>query len=194
MPLSAGFSLIELLVTMVIIIILATLYWSPNSGNRQSQLKTACQKNLQKVYVAMEIYANENAGRFPVAAGPRNSEQALDVLVPRYTSDTSAFICPGSRDGALPAGESFLKGKISYAYYMGYGLADAQQVLMTDKQVDTQSKAVGQPLFSTTGKPPGNNHRKYGGNLLFCDGHIDMSPAQAPVSLVLTQGVVLLNP
>ena len=190
----AAFSLIELLITVAIILILTTLYFGPNTSNRQSALKRVCQKNLEKIYVSMEIYANEHGGKFPETAGAQTSEEALDMLVPKYTSDTSAFICPGSSDGALPAGESFKSRKISYAYYMGRFSTNGQQVLMSDRQVDTRAKSAGQTVFSTTGKPPGSNHRKFGGNFLFCDGHTEMSPALAPFALGLTNGEVLLNP
>ncbi len=64
---------------------------------------------------------------------------------------------------------------------MGRSTSTPQQVLMSDRQVDTQSKAAGQAVFSSTGKPPGSNHDKYGGNLLFCDGHVELIPAQHPI-------------
>src|SRR5262249_2220642 len=86
-----AFSLIELLITMAIILILATLYWSPNSANRQRPFQSACQKNLQKIYVALQIYGNEHAGKLPQVAGARTSQEALDLLVPKYTSDTASF-------------------------------------------------------------------------------------------------------
>jgi prepilin-type processing-associated H-X9-DG protein len=104
------------------------------------------------------------------------------------------FVCPTSKDPPLPAGESFRKRKISYAYYMGRLDAGASEVLMTDWQVDTLSKTAGRAVFSETGQAPGNNHGKTGGNLLFTDGHADWCPPRAPGSLVFTQGVVLLNP
>jgi prepilin-type N-terminal cleavage/methylation domain-containing protein/prepilin-type processing-associated H-X9-DG protein len=191
---NAGFSLIELLVTVAIILILTTLYFGPNNANRQQALKRACQKNLEKLFVSMEIYANEHGGKFPELAGAKTSEEALDVLVPKYTSDPSPFICPGSSDSALPAGESIRTRKISYAYYMGRYFTNSQQVLMSDQQVDTQAKAAGHAVFSATGKAPGNNHRKFGGNFLFCDGHCEMSPSVATFALGLTNGEVLLNP
>jgi prepilin-type N-terminal cleavage/methylation domain-containing protein len=189
-----GFSLIELLVTLALLIILTTMYWGFSSGSHQRQQQKACQSNLAKIYVALGIYATDHGERFPDVAGARTSEEALDALVPRYTVDTASFICPGSKDSALPAGESFLKRRISYAYYMGRRPADAQEALMSDKQIDTQGKAAGQNVFSSTGKPPGNNHHKYGGNFLFCDGRLELTPTRPPFSLVLTQGVVLLNP
>lgn len=193
-PQTQAFSLLELLVTIAIILILVTLYWSPNSGSRQRSLQTACQKNLQKVYLALEIYGNDFGGYFPIVPGAHTSSEALDLLIPKYTSDTDTFICPGSKDSALGSGASLARHKISYAYYMGRGITNGQAALMSDKQIDTQPKAVGQLVFSTTGKPPGNNHRKYGGNFLFCDGHTELSPAQAAFPLPLAKGEVLLNP
>jgi prepilin-type N-terminal cleavage/methylation domain-containing protein len=190
----SAFSLIELLVTMAIIIILTSLYWGSGSASRQKQAQKECRKNLQNIYIAMQIYANDHAGKFPDVPGARTSEEALDLLVPKYTANTAVFICPGSDDSALPGAESLLKRKISYALYMGRSISDSGEALMSDRQVDVSSKAIGQMVFSSTGKGPGNNHHKYGGNFLFCDGRTEESPPRAAVSLVLTQGVVLLNP
>lgn len=189
-----GFSLVEMLIVLVLLIIMTSMYWSSSSASRQHQLQKDCQKNLLKVYLAMDTFANEHGGTYPYLATAQNSEDVLDVLVPRYTSDTSVFICPGSKTSPLEPGQSLRQGKISYAFYMGRTSKDTQAALLSDRQVDTQSKAVGQLLFSSNGKPPGNNHYKYGGNVLFVDGHVDLSPAHAAMPLGLPQGVVLLNP
>ena len=191
----AGFSLIELLAVTAILLLLFTLYWgSSASDNQQRKAQRDCQDHLQKIYMAMEIYANDHAGKFPEAPGARTSAEALDPLLPRYTVDTAAFICPGSKDPPLPAGQSFRQHRISYAYYMGRRATESQQALLSDQQVNAQSKNAGEYAFSSSGKPPGNNHGKLGGNFLFCDGRAESSPARVPFSLVLTQGVVLLNP
>jgi prepilin-type processing-associated H-X9-DG protein len=126
--------------------------------------------------------------------GDADLRQPLGLLVPHYTVDTSIFVCPGGKDAPLPSGISFTNRKISYAYYMGQRLGDAQQPLMSDRQVNALPKRAGDPVFSAEGKPPGNNHSKYGGNFLFGDGHADLTPPQLSFSLVTTQGVVLLNP
>jgi len=171
------------------------MYWGGNSASRQKTRIGTCQKNLQRIYIAMQIYANEHSTKFPAKTGAKLSEEPLDQLVPRYTSDTSAFICPGSKDSQLPGGESIAKRKISYAYYMGRTANDsASEALLSDRQVDTQSKSQNQALFSTDVKPPGTNHRQYVGNILFCDGHADHSDPRSSFSLVVTQGIVLLNP
>jgi prepilin-type N-terminal cleavage/methylation domain-containing protein/prepilin-type processing-associated H-X9-DG protein len=191
----AGFSLIELLAVVAILLLLFTLYWgSSASGDQQRQLRKDCQVHLQKIHMAMQIYANDHEGKFPETPGARTSEEALDALVPRYTVDTAAFICPGAKDFPLPAGQSIRQHRISYAYYMGRRATEPQAVLMSDQQVDTQSRNAGEYAFSSTGKPPGNNHGKLGGNFLFCDGHAESTPARVPFSILLPQGVVLLNP
>lgn len=189
----AGFSMIELLITVLIILILTTLYWSPNRASRQKGIQLACQKNLQKNYIALQIYANDSGGKFPHLASARSSGEVLDLLVPKYTSDTSTFICPGSKDALLPAGASLRAFRVSYAYYMGLEITNSQP-LMSDKQINTLAKPAGGQAFSITGKPPGNNHRRYGGNFLFCDGHVELTPPQVPFALELEKGEVLLNP
>jgi prepilin-type processing-associated H-X9-DG protein len=170
------------------------MYWGSNTASRQRKQQVLCQQNLQKLFVALQIYANDQAGKFPEVTNAQTSEAALDRLVPKYTVDTDSFICPGSGNSSLPSGESLLKRRISYAYYMGWRATDEQMVLLTDRQVNTSAKTNGQSLFSTTGAAPGNNHKKYGGNLLFCDGHIQLSPSAAPIGLPLPPGGVLLNP
>jgi prepilin-type N-terminal cleavage/methylation domain-containing protein len=190
----AAFTLIEMLITLALMLIMMIMLYGFGSQGHQQRQKKACQKNLQKIYVALEIFANEHDGAFPRLADATTAEEPLALLVPRYTADTSCFICPGSKDAPLPSGESFAKRRISYAYFMGRQLANSAELLMTDKQVNTQQKIAGDGVFSTTGKLPGNNHHKYGGNYLFCDGRMEMSSARAPFPLVWPEGVMLLNP
>jgi predicted RecB family nuclease len=65
---------------------------------------------------------------------------------------------------------------------------------MSDRQINTLPKSAGDIAFSINGKPPGNNHHKYGGNVLFSDGHMEMTPPKISFSLAVPPGVVLLNP
>jgi prepilin-type processing-associated H-X9-DG protein len=136
----------------------------------------------------------ENFSRFPATTNAPTSEHPLETLVPRYSADTSIFLCPGSKDKPFPSGEPLSQHKISYAYYMGLHSGGDPGALMSDAQVNTNSKSSGDQIFSTTGKPSGNNHHKFGGNVLFSDGHVEMTKPTLEFSLVVTQGVVLLNP
>jgi prepilin-type N-terminal cleavage/methylation domain-containing protein len=195
---SGGFSLIELLITLALMVILTTMMYGFASAKHQRTQKQLCADNLQKIYLAMQIYANDFGGRLPLSTNATTSEQVLDELVPRYTADTSIFICPGGRDSQIPNGEPLTKHKISYAYYMGYQLPTNENatpfVLMSDRQINTEPKHAGEIVFSPNGKSPGNNHHKYGGNFLFSDGSMQSSPAQLAFSLAATPDVVLLNP
>jgi prepilin-type processing-associated H-X9-DG protein/prepilin-type N-terminal cleavage/methylation domain-containing protein len=189
-----GFSLIEMLITVALLIVISTMYFGFSSPTRQRSARKNCELNLQKIFLAQEIYARDNAGKFPAVSGARNSEEPLDLLVPRYTVERKIFICPGSKDSPIPPSESLRTDKISYAYYMGWHSGENVFALMSDAQVNTNSKSAGDEIFSATGNPPGNNHHQFGGNILFTDGHVMQSPSNLVSSITLTQGVVLLNP
>ena len=189
-----AFSLLELLISLVLVTIMFFLLYGHGAGGQQLKRKQKCQKNLQDLYVALQIFGNEHSDMLPAALGAKTSEAALGQLVPKYTSAASSLTCPASKDSRLPDGEPIGERKISYAFYMGRRIADANEVLVSDEQVNTLAKQKGEIVFSPDGKKPANNHHKYGGNFLFCDGRLEMSSAKAPFPLPLTNGVVLLNP
>jgi prepilin-type N-terminal cleavage/methylation domain-containing protein len=190
----AGFSLVELLVTLALMCVLSVMLYSFGSASHQRSQIKLCADNLQKIYLALQIYANDFQGELPEKTNAATSEEALNELVPRYTADTSIFICPGGRDAPIPSGEPLTKHKISYAYFMGNRLNPPTNPILSDRQVNTRPKAKGALVFSDTGEPPGNNHHKYGGNFLLGDGSVAQSPPHLPFPLTLPPGVVLLNP
>lgn len=195
LPRRAAFALVELLVTLALLVVVAVMLHGFGSRSNQQRQMKSCQKNLQTIYVALEIFANEHGGLFPVQAGAQTSEQPLSVLVPRYTVASEAFVCPGSKDSALPTAASFAGRKISYAYFMGRALTnDPGEMLMTDRQINTLPKPKGAQMFSTDGDAPGNNHHQYGGNYLFVDGRLEQGAALARFPVTALPGVVLLNP
>jgi prepilin-type N-terminal cleavage/methylation domain-containing protein len=194
-PVEDGFSLLELLIVVAIIFVLFTLYFGGGTRGYQTKQIANCEKNLQNIYVALKSFSMDNHDQLPATAGAATSEIPLSQLIPRSTTGAGFFICPGSKDSHLPDAQPFANRKISYAYYMGRTLNEgADQPLLSDRQVNTSSKRVGEPLFSGNGKKPGNNHRQYGGNVMFCDGNIQSSPASSAFVLTNTPKVVLLNP
>ena len=188
-------SLLEVLLVMVIIFIVFTLYLSAGSKSGQEKRLAACAVNLQNIYAALNTFSQDNNGALPDVAGAQTSEVPLSRLVPKYTTGTEFFICPGGNDKPLPEAQPFAELKISYAYYMGRALADGSGApLMSDAQVDTAPKTPGQTVFSLNGKKPGNNHNKFGGNFLFCDGNVQSTPAVLTFALPPATNVILLNP
>jgi prepilin-type N-terminal cleavage/methylation domain-containing protein/prepilin-type processing-associated H-X9-DG protein len=196
--LRTGFSLIELLITVALIAVLSAMMFGFASSRHQRTQKQLCADNLQKIYLSLQIYANDYKGALPEYANAQTAEEPLNELVPKYTTDTSIFICPGGRDSEIPAGEPLTRHKISYAYYMGRQLNAspdaAPVVLLSDRQVNTEPKTAGEFVFSPDGKAPGNNHNKFGGNFLFSDGSVQPGDPRLTFSLAVPPGVVLLNP
>jgi prepilin-type processing-associated H-X9-DG protein len=190
-----GFTLIVLLVSMAIIMLLYFVMLGSGSKAGQARGKAACAANLAQMQAILSLFAAEHDGVFPIVASATTSEAPLSELVPHYTSDTSIFICPGSKTSALPGAQPFADRRISYAYYMGLRRdSPAETPLVSDAQIDTHPKRGGDALFSVNGKAPGNNHRAYGGSVLFVDGHVETGGAVATRDLAIPAGVVLLNP
>ena len=192
---AAGFSLLELFLVAVILFIVFTLFISAGSKSGQEKRLAACQVNLQNIYAALRTFSQDNNGALPAVPGAQTSEAPLSRLVPKSTTDTEIFICPGGGDKPLPGAQPFADKKISYAYYMGRALPDGPEApLASDAQVDAAPKTPGQTVFSPDGKRPGNNHNKFGGNVLFCDGNVQYTPSRLAFPLPLATNVVLLNP
>jgi len=192
---ASGFTVLEVFLVMVILFVVFTLFLSAGSKSGQEKRLAACQNNLQSLYAAMKTFSMDNNGALPAVPGAETSEAPLSRLVPKDTTDTELFICPGSNDKPLPEAQPFADKKISYAYYMGRTFeAGSAAPLISDAQIDTAAKSAGQLVFSPDGKKPGNNHNKFGGNVLFCDGNVQYTPARLTFPLPLATNVVLLNP
>ncbi len=190
-----AFSLLELLCTVAILLILTVIMTTHGQASAAKKKRVGCEANLEKISLALNLYQNDNHGAYPSLTTASNSESVLSMLVPQDTAETAIFICPGSDDKELAEGQGFNGETISYAYYMGRGSNDDPgSVIITDRQVNDSSKTAGQPIFSATGKPPGNNHGKTGGNLLLLNGTVQFSLPSAERDLLLNGRLRLLNP
>jgi prepilin-type N-terminal cleavage/methylation domain-containing protein len=190
-----GFSLVELLVVLALMLIMYVMLLSPGSRSYQRRQQAACRRNLQFLHMTLQMYAADYRGAYPATPRAETSEAPLSLLVPRYTTRTDIFICPGSGDRTLPQGESFARRQISYAYVMGLtNDSPAEQWLMSDAQAHLRPKEPGDLLFATDTRQAGNNHRQFGGNLLFCDGRAEFSPALANTPVGVPPHTVALNP
>jgi prepilin-type N-terminal cleavage/methylation domain-containing protein len=191
---SSAFSLVELLVVLALLVILTVMGTSRFSASARRKDLAACQRNLQKLYLALSIYRSDN-GAYPFLTGATTPSAPLSLLIPKSTTVTEIFICPGSRDNLLAQGERFADRRISYAYYMGYATNDdPQEIIVTDWQIDNAPKKRGQQIFSLDGSKPGNNHYSAGGNLLSLGGDVSGCGPKATRDLLFSQSVTLLNP
>ncbi|NQU10635.1 type II secretion system protein [bacterium] len=191
----AGFTLVELLITLALMIIMYVALYGSFARSHQEKMKIVCRKNLQAVHLALQLYAADHRDAYPFIRDATTAEPPLSLLVPRYTAATDIFICPGTKTRPPPQAPGFGGRPISYAYYLGHGRNDGSEtVLMSDRQVDTAAKVAAQLVFSPDGKPPGDNHKNYGGNLLSADGRVEESPPHASRDLPCPPGITLLNP
>ena len=191
-----GFSYVELLVSTAIIGILWMIYLGPGSHGYEMKKKALCVQQLQQMHLVLDLYAKEHDGAFPSVPGAETADVPLNLLVPQYTADTGLFICPAGVPSSLPEAQPIAGRRISYAYYMGVtaGKDDASTPLVSDSQIDTASRLAGDRLFAEKHVTPGGNHRQFGGNVLFADGHVESMEATASRSLIPAPGVRLLNP
>ena len=104
---AAGFSLLELFLVAVIIFILFTLSISPRSKSHQEKALAECQNHLQNIYAALRTFSGDNQAALPAVPGAETSETPLSLLVPKYTTGSEYFICPGGQDKALPEARPF---------------------------------------------------------------------------------------
>ena len=107
-----GFTLIELLVVIAIIAILAAMFLPVLAKAKEQARRRQCMNNLRQIGLALQMYANDWGGFFPLRDHPTwtkayNSSLALltgqtdissldtyeDV---RYMTDSSIFVCPSS--------------------------------------------------------------------------------------------------
>lgn len=190
-----GFSLIEMLIVAALILIMFVMLHSRGSGSFQKSRKDECRLLMAEQFKALNTFALDHDGRFPVASNAVTSDQALAMLVPTATTETRIFICPGSKDSALPEAMPFSGRRISYAYYMGLGNDVSSPLPLTsDWQIGPGAKLVGATVFSPDGKGAGSNHDKYGGNVLFTDGAVRFIPPVTGRDLPVNPGTRLLNP
>ncbi len=190
-----AFSLLELLVVLALMLVVLFMSREGFMRDRARQRMKQCARNLAGQYVALQMYANDHEGWFPILTNASSPSEPLSRLIPKYTTQTEFWICPASGDRPLKPAQPFADRRISYAYYMGWRRDDpATSVLASDEQVDRQPKLAQQVIFSPDGERPGNNHGAGGGNFLRTDGSVAHSPSQAAGVFPLPAHVTLLNP
>ncbi len=82
-----GFTLIELMVVMAIILILAGFLTGPLMNAKEQAQKVNCLNNLKQIYTAMQLYLSTNDEQYPAVANWGS------LLYPNYIDDEKTFDC-----------------------------------------------------------------------------------------------------
>lgn len=86
----SGFTFLEMIVTLSIIMVLAGLLFPAFARSREAARRTQCQSNLRQIGTALHLYAQDNNGRLPPTEVPR---EWIAALMPRV-KNTQVFVCP----------------------------------------------------------------------------------------------------
>jgi len=89
-----GFTLIELLVVIAILGILAAILFPVYAGAKRNARRTQCAANLRHLVAAVQMYAEDNNGRYVAAAADIFEENSLRWHG-RWSADQNAFMPQG---------------------------------------------------------------------------------------------------
>jgi hypothetical protein len=107
-----GFSLLELIVVTMIIMILLMLFWASVKGVNRLAGNVACANNQFQIGVALYYYLNDHGGLYPGStrsSGPAyTSGHCLGALYPQYMPTTKIFCCTGEKRTVRKVGNALV--------------------------------------------------------------------------------------
>ena len=96
-----GFTLIEMLVVIGIIVVLVAILFPVFATVREQSRQTACIGNLNQLAIALKQYRADH-GRYPFMPyynpAVQRYQGGFSALYPDYVDDTSLLICPSDRN------------------------------------------------------------------------------------------------
>ncbi len=114
-----AFTLSELLITIAIIALLASILIAALTKAKDRANLALCKTHLHGIGRGLSLYANENDQALPVSDQPMNPHlELLDALVDQYVESVEIFYCPSVTDpDMISSTENASAGLISYFYY-----------------------------------------------------------------------------
>ncbi|MCK5159997.1 MAG: prepilin-type N-terminal cleavage/methylation domain-containing protein [Candidatus Aureabacteria bacterium] len=197
-----GFTLIEMLVAMSIIIILASFLIPSFRDAREKANRAVCMNNLKQLGYGFGMYVTENDGTWPpylYTFSPGKAGKWVILVIPKPKSatliptltDNDLYVCPSDKtpmiievDADLPPPNDPFEVEISYSYNLMlyseevayYDLAHPSEIVVL---FDAETAVVHQGAWKSNPDFYENiiERRHNGGaNHLFADFHVEWKP------------------
>ena len=163
--LKKGFTLVELLVVITIIVILASLLLPMLKKSRQKANITNCASNLKQFALAYQMFAEDHFEKFPASEAELYGNSGDKHIYPDYLNNTHVFWCPADLSDSAPSSINTLNYNISYQFVFGLKVAN--------KSVVAIPMISDSCYWNTTLSPQRfeSNHVQ-GANTLYMDGSV----------------------
>ncbi len=187
-----GFTLIEILVVLAIIILLAALLFPALARARENARRTSCMSNLKQIALSSNMYLQDNDRRYPPFPKPVEADDGtrgwaweLQAIV----KNDAVFQCPSEKYSADETdSEGVLLGGFT-DYWMNYhleGLFEGKLqytssiILFGEGKGDAVSYSLPYPTYGNWEPEAEYAQRHFdGSNYAFADGHVKwLKPSQ----------------
>ena len=152
--------MVEILVALAVVAVLAGLTFGVSGRVRAAADRTACISNLREIGVALELYLNDNNGRFPdvVLARSRGDDESatLEGALDPYLDEFDAFHCPADHEIFKSTGSSYFWNSSQSGTRRGQG-----SFLGQEDRLDLLPLVADKEPF---------HGGKHGTNILYADG------------------------
>src|SRR5215213_4484469 len=169
---ASGFSLVELLVVLGIVVLVIAIILPVVSTAREKSRKTVCQSNLRVIGQSLVMYANAFNGRLP-NGNPKGewdnyagSNAVLVFFANQYVKGPAVFACPSDSESpptkVVTADQTLPESvRMSYEFFSVYW-APEYGPLLVKLQKQVQGRVLGPLAWDMCGgdpKSPLRNHK-----------------------------------
>jgi len=185
-----GFSLIEMMVVITIMLILVGLLTAVIFGAKERSRRLSCMSNLRSIYIATEMYAESHRGYIPRATG--KGSDWFNAIQPYITGiefgeaampleEVEIFHCPSAPNLTLSYCINAFDDGASGPAPLESFRERQNTVLYTESRADPANAPMGYSDVTSADHIPGGNDprvdgsRHMGGiNVVYADGHSEM--------------------
>jgi len=167
-PSSKGFTVVELLIVVAIMLILSAMLWPVILQARGRALLVSCMSNLRQIHTAVTLYTQDNSDRYPVIDPSGNGW--ITAISPYASTDANIRHCP--------AGTPLSRLNYSVNPYRSGSLvaasdrADVSHIIWAGDGFENPTTGQVQPLFGSAAtsflkEVPGGISLRHGGQAVF---------------------------